>query len=157
MSASDRAATVHRLLGQESQGVLCTLSQKHDGWPFGSVTPYALTASGEPLILVSELAEHTRNLRADPRVSLFIQDSANAANPQAGARLTLMGLAAPVSESEYADAAQRYLQRFPEAHLNFQLGDFTLFKIEVRQARFIGGFGEMGWVQREDLMTSSRT
>lgn len=156
MTTSDRAAAVRRLAGRESQGVLCTLSQKHGGWPFGSVTPYALTASGEPVILVSELAEHTRNLRADPRVSLFIQDS-SAASPQAGARLTLMGMAAPVPESEYADAAQRYLQRFPEARQNFQLGDFTLFKIEVRQARFIGGFGEMGWVQREDLITGTHT
>ncbi|HWQ34775.1 MAG TPA: pyridoxamine 5'-phosphate oxidase family protein [Blastocatellia bacterium] len=152
MAIQDRVESVRRLLSQERQGVLCTLSQKHGGWPFGSVTPYALSAAGEPVILVSELAEHTRNLRADSRVSLFVQDSAAADTPQAGARLTLMGLAAPVPENEIADAARRYLQRFPEAQQNFQLGDFTLFRIEVRQARFIGGFGEMGWVQRDELL-----
>jgi putative heme iron utilization protein len=154
MSASDRAASVRRLLSQEKNGVLSTLSQKHDGWPFGSITPYALDSSGEPLILVSELAEHTRNLRADPRVSLFVQDLTAGGDAQAGARVTLMGLAAPVAESEFEDAARRYLARFPEAQRNFQLGDFTLFRIEAQQARFIAGFGEMGWVQRDELIIS---
>ncbi|HZS06950.1 MAG TPA: pyridoxamine 5'-phosphate oxidase family protein [Blastocatellia bacterium] len=151
MSNSDHTASVRMLMNAERQGVLCTLSRKFDGWPFGSVTPYALSASGEPIILVSDLAEHTRNVRADPRVSLFIQDSAATNDPQAGARLTLMGLAVPVAEGELDEAQQRYLERFPEARQNFQLGDFTLFKIELRQARFIGGFGQMFWLPREEF------
>lgn len=151
MTITDRTAAVRQLLGSEKQGVLCTLSQRHGGWPFGSVTPYALSASGDPLILISELAEHTRNIRADDRVSLFVQD-AEAVNSQAEARVTLMGIAVPVPEEEVEDATRRYLQRFPEAVQNFEFGDFRLFKIEFRQARFIRGFGEMGWVQQEDWL-----
>ncbi len=155
MSNDHHAASAHNLMNSERQGVLCTLSLKHDGWPFGSVTPYALAASGEPVILISGLAEHTRNILADPRVSLFIQDAEAINNPQAGARLTLMGIAAPVAESEIEDAARRYVARFPEAQQSFQLGDFRLYKIELRQARFIGGFGEMGWLQQDELITTA--
>ncbi|MBS1812902.1 MAG: pyridoxamine 5'-phosphate oxidase family protein [Acidobacteria bacterium] len=145
MSNSDRAVLVRNLVEQEKQGVLSTLSRKYAGWPFGSITPYAISAAGDPLIFVSSLAEHTRNLLNDPRVSLFIQDTSTQANPQANARATLLALAKPVPEAEQADAAQRYLTRFPEAQQNFQLGDFLLVKIEVQHVRYIGGFGEMFW------------
>ncbi len=146
MSNSDRVEIVRNLLRQEKYGVLSTLSVKHAGWPFGSVTPYALTASGEPLIFVSSLAEHTRNMMNNPRVSLFIQDTATNANPQAIARATLLGVVEAVAETEREDAAQRYLQRFPDAAQNFQLGGFSMLKIVVQNVRYIGGFGEMFWL-----------
>jgi putative heme iron utilization protein len=139
------------LLRQEKYGVLSTLSVKHAGWPFGSAMPYALTTADEPLIFVSSLAEHTRNMAADPRVSLFIQDTATNANPQSIARATLLGVIEAVREDEIEDATNRYLQRFPEAAQNFQLGDFRLLKIAVQHVRYIGGFGEMFWIQGESL------
>ncbi len=151
MSQNDRTAVVHQLLRQEKYGVLSTLSVKHAGWPFGSATPYALTATDEPLIFVSSLAEHTRNMLNDPRVSLFIQDTATNANPQTIARATLLGVVEAVAENELEDAANRYLQRFPEAAQNFQLGDFHPLKIAVQNVRYIGGFGEMFWIQGENL------
>lgn len=151
MSNSDRTELVHKLLQQEKYGVLSTLSVKHEGWPFGSVTPYALTATKEPLIFVSSLAEHTRNMMNDRRVSLFIQDTATNANPQSIARATLLGVVEAVREDELEDAANCYLQRFPEAAQNFQLGDFRLLKIVVQNVRYIGGFGEMFWIQGENL------
>ncbi len=148
MSNSDHALLVRNLLEQEKQGTLSTLSQKYAGWPFGSLTPYAISAAGDPLIFVSSLAEHTRNLLADPHVSLFIQDTSAQSNPQANARATFLGLAEPVTDKEQEDAAQRYLARFPEAGQNFQLGDFLLVKILVQHTRYIGGFGEMFWEHR---------
>ena len=149
MSNSDRTEVVRNLLRQEKYGVLSTLSVKHEGWPFGSATPYALTAADEPLIFVTSLAEHTRNMMADPRVSLFIQDTATNGNPQTIARATLLGVVEPVVETERDDAAQRYLQRFPEAAQNFQLGGFSMLKIVVQNVRYIGGFGEMFWIEKE--------
>ena len=147
MSNSQQIELVQKLLTQEKFGVLSTLSLKHDGWPFGSVTPYAISASGDPIILVSSLAEHTKNMMNDPRVSLFIQDTTTNANPQSIARATLLGIVEAVNENEVEDAAQRYQSRFPEAAQNFQLGGFSLLKIGVKQVRYIGGFGEMFWVQ----------
>ncbi len=145
MSNSQHEELVRHLIRQEKFGVLSTLSLKHEGWPFGSATPYAISTSDEPIILVSSLAEHTRNMMNDPRVSLFIQDTTTTANPQSIARATLLGMVEPVNEAE--DAAQRYLERFPEAAQNFQLGGFSLLKIVVKNVRYIGGFGEMFWIQ----------
>lgn len=146
--SDNRREMIRNLLEHETQGLLSTLSKKYEGWPFGSITPYAISASGEPIIFVSSLAEHTRNFLNDSRVSLFIQDtSADNNNPQANARATLLGLATNVDEKEYSEAAQAYLMRFPEARQNFQLGDFRLYKIEVKHIRYIGGFGEMFWME----------
>lgn len=147
MSKSQQIETVQKLMHQEKFGVLSTLSVKHDGWPFGSATPYAISASGDPIILVSSLAEHTKNMMNDPRVSLFIQDTTTNENPQSIARATLLGVVESLNESESEDAAQRYLSRFPEAAQNFQLGGFSLLRIVVKQVRYIGGFGQMFWVE----------
>src|SRR5882672_9838055 len=128
MSQLDRGAPARALIQEEQHGVLCTISKKISGYPFGSVTPYALTADGEPTILISEIAEHTKNLRADPRVSLFIQESAFLNDTQSGRRITLMGLAEPVGSENVSDARARYLARFPNAEQYFSVHDFTLFK-----------------------------
>src|SRR4051794_6521063 len=85
-SASETAVRAARvLLAAESVGVLSTLSVHRAGFPYGSVTPYALSAEGAPLLLLSRLAAHTKNLLADPRASLFIGDRTAAEDPQAGA------------------------------------------------------------------------
>ena len=85
------AGAIRALLENERSGVLATLSARRDGWPFASVAPYALTEAGEPLLLLSRLAEHTRNLQADARASLLVQDHASLTDPQAGARITILG------------------------------------------------------------------
>jgi putative heme iron utilization protein len=135
----------------ERDGCLCTLSQKLDGWPFGSIAPYALTAAGEPLILISDIAEHTRNLRADARASFLIQAS-NTRDQQASARATLMGYAIPVSPPFLEDAQRRYLEVVPNAASYFATHDFSFFKIQVSQVRFIGGFGNIHWLDGAELI-----
>ena len=135
----------------EHDGMLCTLSQKLDGWPFGSIAPYALTAAGEPLILISDIAEHTRNLRADARGSFLIQAS-NTKDQQASARATLMGYAMPLSEPFLEDAERRYLEVVPSAASYFATHDFSFFKIQVSQVRFIGGFGNIHWIEGSEMI-----
>ena len=110
---SKQGEEVRALIEGERNAMLCTLSKKIDGWPFGSITPYAVAATGEPIILISEIAEHTRNLRADARASLLVQDSQSLADPQSGARVTLMGYAIPVAPAYLEDARRRYLDRKP--------------------------------------------
>ena len=151
MTDTNRALPVLDLLGRERHGVLSTLSKKMNGWPFGSVTPYALTASNEPIFLMSGLAEHTQNVLADARVSLFVQDSGALANPQAGARVTLAGTAERVLDEEAEDAQRRFLERFPESASLFELGDFHLFRLRVERVRYIGGFGNMYWLDGDAL------
>ena len=148
---AERAQPVLRLLQNERHGVLSTLSDKLDGWPYGSLMPFALSAEGEPLVLLSTLAEHTQNLLNDPRVSLFVHDEAGTReNPQAAARATLICLAEALAGKESVAAGERYLERFPQSARLFQMGDFKLFKLKVERIRYIGGFGDMYWVSRKE-------
>jgi heme iron utilization protein len=137
---------LRELLFTERQGVLATLSARRDGWPFASVAPYALTDDAEPLLLFSDLAEHTRNVRADPRASLLVQDSAALQDPQAGSRLTLLGRVEPFNGGDAAAAQARYLERHPQSADYFAMSDFRLYVLRVQEARFISGFGDMGWM-----------
>src|SRR5215470_16012673 len=82
MSSSKKVDEIRKMLARERNGVLSTLSAKETGWPYGSITPYAQFESGEPIILISEIAEHTRNLHRDARVSLLVRDSGAIAKPQ---------------------------------------------------------------------------
>lgn len=136
------------LLERERHGVLATLSARRDGWPFASAVPYAISDSGEPLFLLSELAEHTHNLRSDPRASLLVQDSLASADPQAGARVTLLGTAEPHNDDANK---QRYVSRHPQAAEYLSLGDFNVWRLNVTEARYVGGFGEMGWLDGSKL------
>jgi heme iron utilization protein len=142
------------LLGSERNGVLATLSASRDGWPFASVAAYALTDAGDPLLLLSDLAEHTRNLRADPRASLLVQDQTSLADPQAGARVTLLGTVESVAPEARAITQAAFVVRHPQAADYLTMADFNLYVLRVREARFIGGFGDMGWLAGELLRTA---
>jgi putative heme iron utilization protein len=144
-------ASLKALLERETSGVLATLSASRHGWPFASVAPFALSERGEPVLLLSRLAEHTRNLQADDRASLLVQDHASLADPQAGARITILGQIEAAPECELPAARERYVGRHPAAAEYLQMGDFRLYVLRVREARFIGGFGDMGWIDAERL------
>ena len=84
-------ADVRRLFAEQQSGVLCTAHADLDGWPFGSLVPYAQTDTGDLVVFLSDIAEHTRNLRRDPRATVFVADPAAAKAPQAGARHAMLG------------------------------------------------------------------
>ncbi|MCI0487968.1 MAG: DUF2470 domain-containing protein [Blastocatellia bacterium] len=152
MAINKQGEEVRALLETERNGMLCTLSKKFAGWPFGSIAPYAMTAAGEPLLFISDIAEHTRNLRTDARASLLIQDTSALDDPQAGARVTIMGYALPVTRPYLEDAGGRYLSRFPNSASYFEAHDFSLYRIKVTQIRYIGGFGEIYWLGAGDVI-----
>jgi putative heme iron utilization protein len=131
-----------RYLRTHRSGVLATLSAKLGGYPFGSVVPFVLDHDCRPVILVSALAEHTKNLAADPRASLIVHDYAD--DVQAGTRLTVAGDAARLPP---ADAAQaKYLRAFPAAVSLLALGDFSFWAIAPKALLFIRGFGRIDWI-----------
>ncbi|MBV9577718.1 MAG: pyridoxamine 5'-phosphate oxidase family protein [Chloroflexi bacterium] len=142
---------MRQLLLAERHAVLATISVRRAGWPFASLAPYATTRDGEPLLLLSELAEHTRNLRADSRASLLVQDSRASEDPQAGARVTLLGTAHQLADDASAEARQLYTQRQPQSIAYLQLADFHLWVLRVTEARIVNGFGDMGWLDGERL------
>jgi putative heme iron utilization protein len=149
---SSRAEEVRALLRAQKAGVLCTLSAKLGGAPFGSLASYALSARGEPLFLFSGLAQHTQNLAADPRASLFVYDAvAAAADPQTGARACLVGRAGAVGEAERADGTARFLAQHPQAEPWLEL-DFELHRLAVEEVQFVGGFAQAGWVPAAEIL-----
>ncbi len=138
----DAGADARHFVRAHPHGVLSTLSQRHDGIPYGSIAPFALDHTGCPLVLISSLAEHTRNLEADARCSLLVHPCA--ADAQAAARVTLLGRAHRCSDK--GALGPRYLRYVPGAAGHFDLPDFHFWRIEPTAIRLIAGFGRARWV-----------
>jgi len=147
---SDNALTARRLLNHQSFGVLSTHSIDVPGYPFGSIAPYTLNHDGEPIILISTIAQHTRNIKENNKVSLTVFDP-HADDPQAASRLTWIGDAESIDQSD-ADSRDRYLRYFPSAESYFQTHDFSFYRVGLRRARFIGGFGEIYWIEPDAML-----
>jgi hypothetical protein len=142
----DTALSARQLLRAHRYGALGTLSKKFDGHPYGSITPYLVDHDGSLLILISELAEHTKNIQHDPRVSLITHNQEDP-HIQTQGRVSLLGSASRVAEREHA--ARRYLRYFPEAQRYYEMADFQFFRIAPLALRFIGGFGDIHWVKAD--------
>jgi putative heme iron utilization protein len=143
---SGGADVVRALLARELAGVLGTASASRGGHPFASLVPFASSVDGEPLLLLSSLAQHTANLAADPRACLFVHDAAAAANdPRTAARAALLGRARRVEATCEEDARTRYLARHPAARGLLGL-DFSLFVLAVDEVHVVTGFGASGWL-----------
>jgi hypothetical protein len=136
---------VQQLLRHSYQGVLSTHSVQLQGYPFGSVVPFCLDRQGRAVILISTLAQHTKNLKQDGRCSLLV--FAEGDDIQAAARLTLVADARPVVEAEVADVAARYYRFFPQSKDFHQVHDFSFWYIEPIKYRYIGGFGKIHWAE----------
>jgi len=141
------ALEARRYLRARHHGVLSTLSCRLPGYPYGSAVPFVLDQEARPVILISHLAEHTRNLEADRRASLLARGDGD--DVQAGARLTLVGDATRVDNCECMRS--RFLRYQPKAHQLLSLGGFSFWRIEPLALRFIAGFGAIRWVPVADF------
>lgn len=147
---SERAETVRKLLGEARHGLLSTSGLEPAGYPYGSLVQLSSTGEGEPLFLIAHLAQHAKNLVADPRSSVLIQAPTDG-DPLQGARATLIGDARRL-EGEAAEAGRgRFLARHPDAGMYFDLG-FQLWALRPVEARFIGGFGAALWIGGAELL-----
>ncbi len=137
------AREARQMLRAHRYGALCTLSKKFEGYPFGSITPYLVDHDGSLLIFISTLAEHTKNILHDPRVSLITHTQDNL-HIQTQGRVTVVGVAHPAVDRE--QSGKRYLRYFPEAETYFAMHDFSFYRIVPQAIRYIGGFGKIHWV-----------
>lgn len=142
----NNAREARRLLRAHRYGALSTLSKKLGGAPFGSITPYLLDHDGSLLLLVSGLAEHTKNILHDPRVSLITHNQQDP-NIQMQGRVTLIGNAHLLEDRDAYRT--RYLRHFPEAEINLSLPDFRFCRITPVAIRYIGGVGRIHWIRME--------
>jgi putative heme iron utilization protein len=132
------------------RGVISTHSLAEPGYPFGSIVPFCLDAHGLPILLLSPLAQHCRNLAADPRCALTVHD-AEPDDVQRSARLTCLADGAPLP-TEDAAAARRYLRYFPHTRGYFESLGFRFYRLIPRRFHFNGGFATARWLGTERVL-----
>jgi len=150
METTTAGAEARQLLLRDYQGVLSTLSVAVSGYPFGSVVPYCLDRQGRPIILISRIAQHTKNILADPKVSLIAIER-GVDDIQTAGRLTLLADAARIPPEDQ-DAPERYYRYFPESRDYHKTHDFDFHRLEPVRARYIGGFGDIHWLEPNRLL-----
>src|SRR3954447_9866758 len=137
-----------KLLREGRSGALATLLPG-SGDPYCSLVNVATAADGAPLLLISTLAVHTKNILADPRVSLMI-DERKEGDPLQGARVMLMGTAEATDDP---DVRRRYLARQPEAEMFAGFGDFAFYEMSLKSVHLVAGFGRIVDLKPEEVLT----
>lgn len=146
----DAIAAARRVLRIAHAGAFATLTA--EGAPFATLVTVATTPEGEPLLLISDIAEHTKNIRrGDARVSLLlVAPGGESGDPLAGARLTVNGTIAIDTDE---NNRRRFLARHPEALGYSKFKDFNFHRITVSGGHLVAGFGRIVDLTREDLLT----
>jgi len=140
------ALLARRLLRGLDRAVLAT---SLDGWPYASLVMVATAPEGQPLLLISDLAQHTMNISGEPRVSLLFDGTAGRDEPLTGPRVSLLGEAHRVED---ARLLQRFVARHPSAGLYAGFGDFHLYRVAAERAHLVAGFGRIDWIAAADLL-----
>jgi putative heme iron utilization protein len=135
------AEEARTLVDATNVATLATLSE--DGWPWASLVTFGALDDGAPVLLVSTLAEHGRNLARDGRASLVVAQPSPTGDPLAAGRVTLAGVAR-TPEGARADAARAtYAAAVEQASLFAGFSDFALYVLEPERVRWVGGYGRM--------------
>lgn len=145
-------AAARRVLRQAATGALATLDAT--GAPFASLVTTATTIPGEPILLLSRLAVHSRNLARDSRASLLvIAPGGEGGDPLAGARLSVSG---EVVGDDDPATRRRFLARHEEAAAYADFGDFAFYRLAVREAHLVAGFGRIVTLEAAELLVDCR-
>ncbi len=144
----DPALTIRRLMRTGTKAVMSTHHQGRDSWPYGSLVLTTAALDGSPLLLLSDLADHVKNLRLDPRASLLFDGTGGLKDPLAGARTSVLGRLKKVKDPALL---ARYLRFQPAAELYASFGDFNLYRMRIEAAHLVAGFGKIHWLSRAQL------
>lgn len=118
-------------------------------WPYVSLVLVAVDHDLSPILLLSDLAEHSRAIAADPRVSLLFDGTAGLAQPLTGARVSLLGQAAETHDDRLK---RRFLTRHPDAAIYAGFKDFRFYKVTPERAHLVAGFGKIRWIEAAELL-----
>ena len=144
--------TARSLFNTKHYGILSTISAKLGGYPFGSVTPYCPDGEGMPVVLISTIAQHTKNIVADNRCSITIV--AEGKEVQAEARLCVIGNMELVDPEEKL-TINRYYAHFPETEEYDRVHKFHFYRLKPITYRYIGGFGDIHWFNPKEFLESN--
>jgi putative heme iron utilization protein len=118
-------------------------------WPYASLVLVAVDHDLSPVLLMSDLAEHSKAIAADPRVALLFDGTAGLVQPLTGPRVTVMGRAAKTDDQRLK---RRFLRHHPDAVLYAGFGDFSFYRVTLERAHLVGGFGKIRWIAPSDLL-----
>ena len=150
-AAEDLGRSARRLIRQSTVAALATAGRVDSpaaGHAFGSLVLVAADHDGAPLLMISRLAEHTRNIAQDPRVSLLFEATAGLVDPLTGPRLTLLGV---VGSADRPGQRERFLARHPSAADYAGFADFSLCRVRPIRAHLVAGFGRINWIEAGSL------
>jgi heme iron utilization protein len=140
-----QAGAARRLIRRQGHAALATSLA---GRPYVSLVATACGFDASPLLLLSDLAQHTSNLAAEPRVSLLFEDASHLSDPLAGPRLTLLGRAERCDDPA---AAARFAARHPASADYAGFADFHLYRVAIERGHLVAGFGRIAWIEADDL------
>jgi putative heme iron utilization protein len=119
------------------------------GVPYASLVLIGADLDGSPLLLLSDLAQHSRNIAFDPRISLLFDGTAGYRDPLTGPRLTVIGQATAVQD---ARRLARFTAHHPASTLYSGFADFRLYRVAVERGHLVAGFGRIHWIEGRDLL-----
>ena len=149
----DIIAEARDLLNSRDFGVLSTISVKLKGIPFGSVVPYCLGKDGQPVVLISRIAEHTYNINSDSRSSITILNY-DQDDVQSKARITISGKMELINNEE-TEVKSKYYRYFPNSVEYNTVHDFSFYRLKPVVIRYIGGFGKIHWIEANDFLLNN--
>jgi heme iron utilization protein len=150
-SRAELALDARALVRSALKASLATLAAG-TGYPYASLITVATETSGAPIFLISNLAQHTRNLTQNARASILFDGTGALGDPLQGARVTLFGLAEKTAEEA---VGRRFLARHPEAAFYAGFPDFAFRRLAVEGAHYIGGFGRIVDFGAEELLVAT--
>jgi heme iron utilization protein len=147
----DRGQLCRRLMRRQAHGVLATsMAAAAQGQPYASLVALACDTDASPLLLLSDLAQHSRNIAADGRVSLLFDGGAASVSgdPLAAPRVSLTGAAI---RSDDERLRGRFVARHPGAAQYAGFGDFHLYRVAIGRGHLVAGFGRISWIEAGEL------
>jgi hypothetical protein len=171
---NEPAHDVMQWMEEVHHGTLSTLSCKDDleGFPIGSIVPFAVDVDGMPYILIAEIAAHTKNLINSNKMNLFISHPEPKGDPQSFWRASIVGSMKRVvssrkmesfdeqhlndclivSEEQEQILLARYAERVPNARQYLNVHNFSFWKIDsIEKVRYIAGFGRICWIEGHEM------
>ena len=147
---SDPFRDVRDLIRRCDRAALATALPGDGGaWPYASLVLVAVDHDLSPILLMSDLAEHSKAIAADPRVSLLFDGTAGLAQPLTGPRVTLMGRAAKTDDERLK---RRFLRHHPDAAMYAGFDDFHVYRVTLERTHLVGGFGKIRWIAPAELL-----
>jgi heme iron utilization protein len=156
MSEPTPAEVGRALIRQAGKATLATLAAVGgpEPRPYASLVLVACDHDASPILLLSDLAEHSRNIAACDRVSLLIEGAGGAGDPLEGPRLSVEGRIAPSVDARHR---ARFLARHPSAGVYADFADFVLYRIAVSRGHLVQGFGKIDWIEADALLYDAGT